>query len=249
MSDQIQKKQGRKKTPELVDVERLRNLINTKKSRQEIADAIGCDVSTITKHYNGNNPVDIEWLYKYAKYFNVSTDYLLGLSESPFSNKDEAYIQNSTGLSAKSVKTLLSLPRVEQSICNYDYFRRLIDIILEEISSDDEIIFSFENLIGNTTVIVDMMYEYVYSMEDKTTLTEDEYGRHEEVIDNASKFIKGELYDLSLLMDKSLRRLSLVDTEQFSIDDFDNIKRRYHKCRKDRYNAESLEIKNNAEES
>ena len=82
MNDQNKSKRpGRKPVPNLVDTQRLKSLIDTIKSRQIIADEIGCDVSTITKHYNGNNPVDLEMLYKYANYFGVSTDYLLGLSD------------------------------------------------------------------------------------------------------------------------------------------------------------------------
>lgn len=82
MNDQNKaKRQGRKPVPNLVDTQRLKSLIDTIKSRQIIADEIGCDVSTITKHYNGNNPVDLAMLYNYAKYFGVSTDYLLGLSD------------------------------------------------------------------------------------------------------------------------------------------------------------------------
>jgi len=91
MSDQ-KKKQGRKKVPYLVKIDRLKKLIDKEKSRQVIADSFGCDVSTITKHYNGDNPVDLEMLYNYAKYFNVSTDYLLGLSDIQTSNIDKKEI-------------------------------------------------------------------------------------------------------------------------------------------------------------
>lgn len=91
MSDQ-KKKQGRKKVPYLVKIDRLKKLIDKEKSRQVIADSFGCDVSTITKHYNGDNPVDLEMLYNYAKYFNVSTDYLLGLSDIQTSNIEKKEI-------------------------------------------------------------------------------------------------------------------------------------------------------------
>lgn len=93
MSDQ-KKKQGRKKVPYLVKIDRLRKLIDKEKSRQVIADSFGCNVSTITKHYNGDNPVDLEMLYNYAKYFNVSTDYLLGLSDTSLSIGDKIYWAN-----------------------------------------------------------------------------------------------------------------------------------------------------------
>lgn len=83
---------------------RLRNLIdNTTVSRKVIADKIGCDVSTVTKHYNGDRNLTIDYVIKYAKYFNVSADYLLGLSEAKTSDKDLQYVCNFTGLSEESV--------------------------------------------------------------------------------------------------------------------------------------------------
>ena len=80
-----EKKRGRPSAPKLVDQDRFRKLVDNESergiSRQKIADSIGCDVSTITKHYNGDSPIDLKYLYEYSKYFKVSTDYLLGLSE------------------------------------------------------------------------------------------------------------------------------------------------------------------------
>lgn len=59
------------------DLENLRKLIDTK-TREEIAQSLGCDTSLITKHYNNQRVVQVEYLIKYAAYFNVSVDYLLG---------------------------------------------------------------------------------------------------------------------------------------------------------------------------
>lgn len=63
---------------------RLRDLIdNSGKLRQQIAKDLKCDASTITKHYNGDRGINADFIVKYAKYFNVSADYLLGLSKTP----------------------------------------------------------------------------------------------------------------------------------------------------------------------
>lgn len=107
MSDQ-KKKQGRKKVPYLVKTDRLKKLIDKEKSRQVIADSVGCDVSTITKHYNGDNPVDLEMLYNYAKYFNVSTDYLLGLTNVISTDKDIIGVCKYIGINEKHIKMLKS---------------------------------------------------------------------------------------------------------------------------------------------
>lgn len=65
-----------------INLDRLKSLIDTK-TRKQIAEALKCNTSTVTKHYNGDRRITIDYLIKYAQYFNVSADYLLGLSDSP----------------------------------------------------------------------------------------------------------------------------------------------------------------------
>ena len=90
-----------------VTVERLRRLIDeTGLARQAIADEMGCDVSTVTKHYNGTRNLTIDFIVMYARYFNVSSDYLLGLSEVRTVSPDTAMICRVTGLDDKAVRTL-----------------------------------------------------------------------------------------------------------------------------------------------
>ncbi len=62
----------------------LQKLIDSSgKTRAEIAKAIGCDTSTITKHYSGVRQMNAEHIVMYARYFKVSADYMLGLEKEP----------------------------------------------------------------------------------------------------------------------------------------------------------------------
>ena len=93
-----------------ITVERLRTLIDeTELPRQAIADEMGCDVSTVTKHYNGTRNLTIDFIAMYARYFNVSSDYLLGLSEVRTVSPDTAMICRVTGLDDKAVQTLSAI--------------------------------------------------------------------------------------------------------------------------------------------
>ena len=91
-------------------LERLKKLIDTT-TREEIAQAFGCDTSLITKHYNGNREITVDYVVKYAKYFGVSTDYLLGITKSQTPvNTDEGELIRSvcdyTGLNENAVFNL-----------------------------------------------------------------------------------------------------------------------------------------------
>lgn len=71
---------------ELVDKEKSRDSMSKKMAEQ----GLSCNTSTITKHYNGDRCISTEYVIKYAKYFGVSTDYLLGLSNVPVIADDKA---------------------------------------------------------------------------------------------------------------------------------------------------------------
>lgn len=90
----------------LIRIDRLRNLIDGIPARQYIADEIDCDVSLITKHYNGQRTVTIDYLVKYANYFGVSTDYLLGLADPATRDPKIKAICEYTGLSETAINAL-----------------------------------------------------------------------------------------------------------------------------------------------
>lgn len=103
---------------------RFRLLIdNAGVSRQKIADSIGCDVSTITKHYLGQRKINIDFLIKYAQYFHVSTDCLLDINPS---RKEDAGRFDSiiyTGLSVQAVD------RLHENINNLEDIKKICRII------------------------------------------------------------------------------------------------------------------------
>ena len=89
---------------------RLKELIDhTGLSRQAIADEIGCDVSMITKQYNGQRNITPDFLIAYAQYFDVSTDYLLGLTDIRSADLNTQAICRYTGLDEKAVATLMDI--------------------------------------------------------------------------------------------------------------------------------------------
>lgn len=117
-----------------INLERLRNLINTD-TRENIAKALSCDTSLVTRHYNNERKPSVEHLKCYAKHFHVTTDYLLGLSDAETENKDIKYICDYTGLTPINVDYLHCLD------CDGDSFMRaFINLLLNEIHTIETII-------------------------------------------------------------------------------------------------------------
>lgn len=79
---------------------------NSRMTREQIADIVQCDTSSITKYYNGDRYPKTDVIIKLAKLFNVSTDYLLGVTDVATTDKDLQYICDYTGLDEKTVKIL-----------------------------------------------------------------------------------------------------------------------------------------------
>ena len=75
-------------------------------SQQDLASALGIKRQTISLYTSGQSSPDIGRLKKIAEYFNVSSDWLLGLSEAKSRNEDIQQAMITTGLSEKAISIL-----------------------------------------------------------------------------------------------------------------------------------------------
>lgn len=89
---------------------------NSRMTREQIADKVQCDASSITKYYNGDRYPKTDVIIKLAKLFNVSTDYLLGITDVATTDKDMRFICDYTGLDEKTVKILNTLKETDKYI-------------------------------------------------------------------------------------------------------------------------------------
>lgn len=97
MSNQITKKFA----------DNLQDLISdSKKSIKDLAKEIGIPSGSLSKYQNDNAEPGIENFTKIAKYFNVSTDFLLGLTDVKSTDLDIRDISEKTGLSEESIYNL-----------------------------------------------------------------------------------------------------------------------------------------------
>lgn len=90
-----------------VFIKNLSKLIEDKKTenktQNQIADEIGISTGALSKYLNGNATPKADVLYLLAKYFNVTTDYLLGLSDVKTTDPELKNVCNYTGLNENTI--------------------------------------------------------------------------------------------------------------------------------------------------
>ena len=129
-------------------------------TQEKLASYCGVQRQSIAQWKDGKTKPDIVSLKRIAEFFNVSTDYLLGLTECPTSDKDEAFICEYTGLSADAVNKLNFILDLHYDMQNgtNDYYKRKGEIItnfnfLNYLICD-------ENFIALLYTISDYLYSY-----------------------------------------------------------------------------------------
>lgn len=78
------------------------------KKRQEVADDLGISRASLEYYEKGKRKPDTDILFRIAKYFNTSADYLIGLSDVPTTDKDLKFVCEYTGLSNEAVENMQS---------------------------------------------------------------------------------------------------------------------------------------------
>ena len=101
-------------------------------SQRELADIIGISKGAVYYYESDGRAPDIVTLEKIADYFDVSTDYLLGRTNSRSKKPLLKAICDKTGLSNKSV---LMLARLKKEKCSN---LRIINLLLEQADDDIE---------------------------------------------------------------------------------------------------------------
>lgn len=76
-------------------------------NQSQLADKLGVSRGSISFYENGDRIPDIEFLRKVSEYFNVSADWLLGLSNVQSNDGELQQACNYTGLSEDAIKNIL----------------------------------------------------------------------------------------------------------------------------------------------
>lgn len=171
--------------------ERIKSFKNIKKLTQdEVAHALNVKRETVTRWETGARDIKTEITILLSKYFNVSADYLLGLTENTSTNISEIGISNKTGFSTLTVENILNLSAEHKII---------LDKIINELLKSD-LLEKFEELKENNIKLINLYQtDSIYNK-----LVEDEELTYN-TIDNADelngKFIFKDEYSKLLLFE------------------------------------------------
>lgn len=90
--------------------ELVQNDIDANKlNRTRVAKNIGVERSALAKYMSDDIEIGVNALTKIAKYYNVPTDYLLGLTDVKSTNQNEKSICEKTGLSEEALSTITTM--------------------------------------------------------------------------------------------------------------------------------------------
>ena len=145
---------------------------------------------TVAQWENQERDLKTGAIISLAKYFNVSADYLLGLTENTSTNISEIGISNKTGFSTSTVENILNLSAEHKTI---------LDKIINELLKSD-LLEKFEELKENNIKLINLYQtDSIYNK-----LVEDEELTYH-TIDNADelngKFIFKDEYSKLLLFE------------------------------------------------
>ena len=87
--------------------QRINSLLAYKHINQkDLAKELGVKDNVISYWCNGTRKPNFEQIIRMSQFFNVSTDYLLGVTSAPTNDKDVQFICDYTGLTERTVKIL-----------------------------------------------------------------------------------------------------------------------------------------------
>ena len=130
-------------------------------SQTELGKAVGVTKKTIIE-YEDKNKVPLNKIKKLALALDVTTDYLLGVSDIETIDENMEIVHKTTGLSNNAIKVLMELHEQDNTLYSIDKnYKRLIDTIsylIEQEKSFPISSFSSSSLLENTLEEAEKQY-------------------------------------------------------------------------------------------
>lgn len=124
-------------------------------TQQQLADGVGISKGGLSYYENAGRTPDISILERFADYFGVTTDYLLGRTNAQTQKAKLQAVCNHTGLSDKAVIFLSDLKE------NSPTQLRVINYLLEQAAGDMDIIYDLDDTDNYDGSILNAVVRYL----------------------------------------------------------------------------------------
>ncbi len=108
-------------------------------TQQQLADGVGISKGGLSYYENAGRTPDISILERFADYFGVTTDYLLGRTNAQTQKAKLQAVCNHTGLSDKAVNLLSDLKESSPTQL------RVINFLLEQAAGDMDLVYDLDD--------------------------------------------------------------------------------------------------------
>lgn len=175
----------------------------TGKSQKQIANEItseyhiGITQQSLGRYENGERKPDIEILESLARYYNVSSDYLLGINPNPSIDPDVTNACNITGLNEDTVKHLNYISN------SNDELLQVIDLLLlqnKEAQKNE----------AKELNLLDLLWEYLFAEYEIPSIS------YNDILNNAIKtdILDGEYTDVFIYRVKNNKHVRLCKADE-----------------------------------
>jgi putative phage repressor len=155
-----------------------------KKTKKEVADALGMPYNTYSNYESNLREPNSAVLIKIADFYNVSIDYLLGLSNVKSVDTDLQTACKVTGLSEKLISEFIKLQNIPKYKHGFDMFN---DMLLFQ-SSDWSFSSYLEALISDLTKSLNANLKERNYMEKNILYTEEQKNEYKQAVNILQKF-------------------------------------------------------------
>lgn len=180
-------------------------------SLKELASALDTTAQSLSLYEKAERTINIDMLVKISKYFNVSTDYLLGLTDNKTADTDLQSVCKYTGLNDEAVSTL------NKKFANHDTNTEITEIANYFISSGGfYIIMSYLFFIKANSELWYRKLSCDYELEKENLAYSNEAKEYSKECDYQKVLINQLLAKYMLIYDK---RYNIIENKKIIIDD------------------------------
>jgi len=224
------------------------NRINTalalrEKKQKELAEVLNVKDNVVSYWCGGTRIPKTEQIIKIGKYLNVSTDYLLGLSDVISTNPAIRDISQITGLNENTINFLAFNKSIENETTFNRPFIDFIEFFIAKVNEKCSFSFDISQLREDTTLYVKFLVQLIKKSKEPHIIdTIDEESIKKEIdyiiashsmddgaVDELKNSINGCKYTLSQYFSEVIDEFSISNIENYSPKDIQKLENEYYK--------------------